>query len=176
MVNINHLGAFAEITDFVVFVGSIVLSICLILIHKTTGMSIKPIYLLREWCSQLQQGSRDLGEAKEHRSCFGGLWWPNTLLHLCWFSLYIPFALLTSFWASVFLSVFILLCLFLSHINTHTSIHISTRRTIMVHIVGRMLAVNQTLTLAENFTVILALCRSNDIGLGVWLGEIKGLL
>lgn len=43
----------------------------------------------------------------------------------------------------------------------------------MVHIVGWMLVVNQTLTPAENFTVILALCRGNDIVSGVWLTEIK---
>ena len=46
----------------------------------------------------------------------------------------------------------------------------------MVHIVGWMLVVNQTLTPAENFTVILALCRGNDIVSGMWLAEIKGLL
>lgn len=46
----------------------------------------------------------------------------------------------------------------------------------MVHIVGWMLVVNQTLTPAENVTVILALCRGNDIVSGMWLTEIKGLL
>lgn len=45
----------------------------------------------------------------------------------------------------------------------------------MVHIVGWMLVVNQTLTPAENFTVILALCRGNDIVSGVWLAEIRAL-
>lgn len=46
----------------------------------------------------------------------------------------------------------------------------------MTHILGWMLAVNQTLTPVENFTVILALCRGKDMPPGAWLTKIKGLL
>lgn len=46
----------------------------------------------------------------------------------------------------------------------------------MALILGWMLVVNQTPTPTENSTVILALCCGNDIVLGMWFAEIKGLL
>ena len=114
------------------------------------------------------------GNTKELWSYSGGLWWPNTLLRriilvffvhcLCTYNLFLGLSLLLSLYSS------------LSHMNTHASTQTSPRRTIMVHIAGWMLVVNQTTTPAENSIVILASCHGSDIVFRVWLTEIKGLL